>query len=1002
MRKFAIVIAVIVVLVVIALLAIPKFVNINTYHAEIQKQLQQALGRPVTFGDMHLSLLPLRVSMDSLVIGEDPSFGSGSFASAQQLDTAVAFWPLLHKQVEIQSLTLRDPKLQLIKNARGVWNFSSLGKSSTQQAAAVPAAPAKPQAAPAQPQPTPEQAKSGGASPIPQNIKISNGEITYIDQQKNFRGTYTGLDLAVNGFKPGDAFDLNASVHLPGPGHEDLALNGRVGPLDQNDPAKTPFDGQLKVNEVSLAGLQKLMNQQGAMDVAGIATGSVNLKNEKGLINSDGSLKLDDAVVRNVKIGYPISLDYAVRDDLNKDLVQIDKGVLHLGSTPVTLSGTINMAPTPMHLDVHVTAKDASIQEAARLAAAFGVAFSPGMNVAGKVNADVHAQGAADKPQMNGSLSADNLNISGGELKQPVSVSSISLALSPNEIRSNQFNAQTGSTKVAAQFTLQNYASPQPQMQARLTTANANVAELLSIAKAYGVSAVNGMGGSGVINLDLQAQGPIKNTSAMTFSGSGALRDASLTMPSLHAPLRVKNADLRFASNSMTLQNLNAGLGSTNATGNMTVSNFNAPNIQFTLSADKVNVAELQQITGSAPAQPAPRASLHLIPSADAAVPPTPGMLDKATGGGKVSIGTVQYDTLLLQNLTSNVAIDHGIVKMAPINASLYGGQQTGAITIDTRPTPMDVQVSTNLQHVDANQLLSSTTSLKQTLYGLLAANGQTSFRAANAQDMARTLNGKLAIDLSNGRLARIDLLKSLAQVAQFTGAVGNNATGSSLFTQIVKLTGTFNIVNGLAQTNDLKAEIPGGSLAAIGSIGLPNNSLDLHLTAVLGKALSQQVGGSQVGGFMKTALANSQGELVIPILLSGTFDSPRVAPDVQAMAQMRLKNLLPTSSNPGALSSGILGQVLGGKAGQQKGVGGILGAITGQQQQPQQQNQPQANPSVANPAGQQPAQGQAQPQQQNPLGDLLNQVINKTQKKKEPPKTPQPPQNPQQPQNPQ
>ena len=994
MRKAGIVIGVIVVLIIIALLAIPKFVNINTYHAEIQKQLEQALGRPVTFGDMHLSLLPLRVRMDSLVIGEDPGFGTGSFASAQQLDTAVAFWPLLHKQVEIQSLTLRDPKVELIKNARGAWNFSTLGKSPSQQAAAAPAAPAKPQAAPAKPQPAQpqEQAKSSGASPIPQNINISNGEITYIDQQKNFRGTYTGLDLAVNGFKPGSAFDMDASVHLPGPGKEDLALNGRVGPIDQADPTKTPFDGKLNVNEVSLAGLQKLMNQKGAMEVAGIASGTVNLKNEKGLINSDGSIKLDDAVVRNVKVGYPISLDYAVRDDLSKDLVQIDKGVLHLGSTPLTIAGTINIAPTPMQLDVHVTTKDASIQEAARLASAFGVAFSPGMNVAGKVNADVHAQGAADKPQMNGSVSADNLNISGGELKQPVSVSSIALNLTPTEIKSNQFNAATGSTKVAAQFTLQNYASPQPQVQARLSTANANLAELLAIAKAYGVSAVNGMGGTGTINLDVQAQGPMKDASKMTFGGSGALRDASLTMPSLHAPLRVKNADLRFASNSMSLQNLNAGLGSTNATGSMTVSNFNAPNIQFTLNADKVNVAELQQITGSAPAQqPAKRASLQLIPSADAAVPPSAGLLDKATGGGKVSIGTVEYDTLLLQNVTSNVAIDHGVVKLAPINASLYGGQQTGAITIDTRPTPMDVQVSTNLQHVDANQLLSSTTSLKQTLYGLLAANGQTSFHAANAQDMARTLNGKLAIDLSNGRLAHIDMLKSLAQVAQFTGAVSNNATGSSLFTQIVKLTGTFNIVNGLAQTNDLKAEIPGGSLAAIGAIGLPNNSLDLHLTAVLGKALSQQVGGSQIGGFMKTALANNQGELVIPVLVTGTFDSPRVAPDVQAIAQMRLKNLLPTAGNPGALTSGILGQVLGGKTGQQKGgVGGILGAITGQQQQ--QQNQPQ-QPAAANPAGQQPAQAQPQQQQQNPLGDILNQVINKTQKKKEPPKTPQNPQ---------
>lgn len=996
MRKAAIVLGIVIALIIIALLAIPSFINVNQFHDKIQAQLQDALGRPVTFGQMHLSLLPLRVQMDNVVIGEDPSFGSGSFASVSRLDTKVALLPLLHKDVQIQSLELRQPKVQLIKNAQGVWNFSTLGKSAPQgqpqQQAAKPAPAPTPQPAPQQPQ---QQAKSGGTAGIPQNISITGGQLTYIDQQKNFKGVYDNVDLAVNGFAPGKAFDINAAVHLPGSGNETLALDGHGGPVDQANPANTPFDGKLKLNEVSLSGLEKLMNTQNGAQVAGIATGAMNIKNEGGVLTSDGSVKLDQGVVRGVNIGYPITLDYNIKDA--KDELTINKGVLHLGATPLNIAGTLNMAPTPMQLNLQVSTKDASIEEAARLASAFGVAFNPGMKVRGRMNADLHAQGAATTPELNGTLSADNLNISGGELKQPVQLSNLSLAMNPREIRSNPFDATTGGTKVAVQFTLTNYASPQPQVQARLTTANANVAELLSIAKAYGVSAANGMNGTGTLNLDVTAQGPVKNASAMTFGGTGALRDASLTMPSLHAPLKVKNADLRFASNSATLQNLNASLGSTNATGAFTVSNFSAPHMQFTLNADKVNVAELQQIMGTAP--PAKTAEAHgLIPAAWAAPAPaaSPNMLANATGSGKVTVANLVYDQLQLQNVNSNVALDHGVIRMSPITAQLYGGQQNGSIVVDTRPTPMDVQVSTNLQHVDANQLLSSTTSLKQTLYGLLAANGNTSFRIAGSQDIARTLNGKLALNLTNGKLAHIDMLNSLAQVAKFTGG----STTNQLFTQIVKLTGTFNVVNGVAQTNDLKAEIPGGSLAAAGIIGLPTNSLDMHLTAVLSKALSQQVGGTSVGGLMQTALANNNGELVIPVLITGTFDSPKVAPDVQAMAQMKLKNMLPTAGNPGALTSGILGAVLGNKAGQQpqqKGIGGILGAITGQQQQQQNPQNPQNPQSVANP--QQPQAGQQQQQPQQPadaLGGLLNQVLNKN-KKKEPPKQPQqPPQNPQ------
>ena len=54
--------------------------------------------------------------------------------------------------------------------------------------------------------------------------------------------------------------------------------------------------------------------------------------------------------------------------------------------------------------------------------------------------------------------------------------------------------------------------------------------------------------------------------------------------------------------------------------------------------------------------------------------------------------------------------------------------------------------------------------------------------------------------------------------------------------------------------------------------MNLADQSLNLHVTAVLNKALSQNVGGTKVGGFMNTALANNQGELVIPVIVTGTF----------------------------------------------------------------------------------------------------------------------------------
>ncbi len=1005
MRKLGIALIVIIVLVIIAIVAIPLVVDVNRYHGLVQSQLEKALGRPVTFGAMHLSMTPPGVRMDNLVIGEDPQFGGGAFAQAHYIDASVKLLPLLRKNVDIRSLTLDQPQVELIKNRAGLWNFSTLGKKSE--------APAQPGAAPAQPAPQgnapPPQQKSSQGEFVLAKLGINNGQVTMIDQAKNSRAVYNNIDLTLTDFAPHKAFSLDAALHIAGQGKETLELQGTAGPMADNMLA-TPFDGKLRFNEISIAGLQKLANVPALEGMDGILTGDLSAKNDKGVLSSEGSLKLTDALIKRARIDYPITLEYKASDKLQSDQIHIDSAKLHLGQTPINIAGDINAGPTPAQVNVHVTLQQTSIEEAARLASAFGVAFNPSMKVSGNVTADVHATGAVSAPAMNGTIVGKDVRISGGDLKEPVDVGAMSLDLTPQQIRSAPFTAKSGNTQVAVQFTLANYTSPSPAIDATVKTANANLHELLSIARAYGVDAVKDMDGTGSMNLDVHASGPLKNSSAMTFSGSGKIINATLRTPELTQPLNVKNADLGFTSNSMTMQNLAASVGHTNAGGSVTLQNFSAPHVQFTLTADKVNVAELQNLVASQP--PAKRASndsgnkghgwptlasfarVGLIPSAYAQSPAQPSIIDKMTGGGNVSVGTVEYDQLVLSNLKATVALDHGVIRMSPVTAAVYNGQENGSIVLDLRQKPMAVSMNMKLEQVDANKLLSSVSSVKETLYGLLSANANTSFRAASAQDIARTLNGNLNVDLTKGRLAHVDLLNQLSQVAKFVSNAPASSSAGQAFTDLLRLTGTFNVVNGLAQTNNLKALIPGGSLAADGAVNLVDEGLNMHVTAILDKALSSQVGGTQVGGFMNTALANQQGELVIPVLVTGTLSNPRFAPDVQKIAQMKLQNLLPTAANPAGAASGILGAVLGGKnqQGQQQqqgGLGGILGALGGQQRQQQQQQQQhqsnQPNQPVANP-------DQAQPQQQNPLGNILNQVIQGQQNKK---KQQQPPPEP-------
>ena len=968
-RRWMIALAVVAALAVFVVFAVPALIDVNSYRGRIQSELEGRLGRQVLLGEMHLSIVPLAFRVENAAIAEDAGFRTGRpFATAQQLKVSAQLWPLLHGEVRINSLTLVRPDVELVRNREGVWNFASLGKASA--------------AAPQRPFTLAE-------------LNINDGLVAITDEQKRQpRTVYDHIDLTIEDLSRDKAFPLALAAHLPGAGKQLVKLAGTVGPLDLHDPAATPFEGTLEMDEASLAGAQKFLNSPALAGTDAIITGSAKVKNRDGEMASAGTLELKETRIRNVALGYPVSLDYAVSDNLATGLLEIGKANLKLGATPIAVSGTLNTQPTPAQLDLQVKAGDIGIEEVARLAAAFGVAFNPGANVTGRVSADLRATGPASGPALRGAINASNLAISGKQLPQPVKVPQVQLTLTPQQIQSNDFTASAGATTVAARFTLAQYTSSSPAIGASVRTVNARLNEVLDIARAYGITAVEGVQGSGGISLDAQVSGPLKDVNAMTFSGSGSLRNASLQVSGIGKPLAVRAADARFTRNGVTLSNFSGTLASTSATGQLTLSNFSAPVVQFSLNADKLIVSEWQQMLAAQPS-PLPAASgpTGLVPVVYAAAPPPPAqpsLFSRTTGGGTLTAASVIYNDLTLSNAQARVTLDRGVVRLAPITAQVYGGTESGTIVMDTRPTPAVYTVDMRLDKVDANRLLSSVSSLKQVLFGLLAGNAQGSFTSTPSGEMARTLNGNVNLDLANGRLANVDLVHQLASIGRFVGY----SKPVQPYTELSKLTGTFDIANGVATTNNLQAVLGVGSVAGEGTVDLANDTLNMRLTTVLTKAFSSQVGGAGIGGMLTTALANSNGEVVIPVIVSGTFQKPRVMPDAQRLAEMRLRNLLPTAGNPAGMTSGILGAILNRQGGQQGGLGGVLGTILGppQKQEPGQQpaqQQPQAAPGQA-----QPAQQQQPPQQPGQVfSDVLRQVLGGTQKQKQqqpPPAQPQ------------
>jgi AsmA protein len=679
MRRIWIVLSIVVAVVVILVIAFAMTLNVNKYRPRVQAELQNKLGRPVTLGELHLHLFPFSLGVDSLSIAESPAFPSTlPFVTAKEVYVSAGLLSLIRGEPQVNDITLNDPQIELIRNAAGAWNYSDIGGGSTGNNRA-------------------NKSSGGGTDLTLNHLKIVNGQVAITDQHaKSPRTVYNHIDVTMAGFAPGKRFNLDAEIHLPGPGKELLVFRGNAGPLAAGNTESTPVNGDISFEEVSLAGFNSVAAGTIPANTDASISGKANVASSNGNVGCKGNLTLTNVVVRGSKSSYPIDTQYDLSLTPSTDQIRISSASVKMGPTAVAISGAANSGVTPATFNAKVQTNNASITDLARLAGLFGVAFDPNDQVKGSITADLTADGTAKAPQVHGTISSNS----------------------------------------------------------------------------------------------------------------------------------------------------------------------------------------------------------------------------------------IQAQDIALSNVHATVTTKDGVIDVSPFTATVFGGQGNGTATLDTKAAHPLCSVKAKLSGVDTNALLSAVSSLKDTLYGSLAADANLNFTLGSGGDLARTLNGVLTFGVTNGQLKHVNILAELSRVGKF---LNNAPAQSGSGTTLQKFAGTLNITNGVANTNNLVATMTEGSLSANGSLNLVTEAIDMHMNAVLANTTSKAVGGTSVGGFLNTALSNNQGELVLPVLVTGSMAHPVFAPDVQAIAKMKLSHLLPTSNNPSALANGLLGSVLGG--------------ATGQQQQNQKGKQQQQNP---------------------------------------------------------
>src|SRR5580698_9150656 len=128
MKKPIKIVGIVVAVLIVIVIAIPFLIDVNTFRPRIESELSMSLGRALTVGNLHLSLLSGSVSADDVAIADDPAFSKEPFIRAKALKVGVEMMPLIFsKALHVTTLTLENPEVSLVRSASGKWNFSSLG-----------------------------------------------------------------------------------------------------------------------------------------------------------------------------------------------------------------------------------------------------------------------------------------------------------------------------------------------------------------------------------------------------------------------------------------------------------------------------------------------------------------------------------------------------------------------------------------------------------------------------------------------------------------------------------------------------------------------------------------------------------------------------------------------------------------------------------------------------------------------------------------------------------
>lgn len=759
-------------------------------HRSLTQRLETAFGRPVEVSNYSFSLLEgPRLEANYVTVSEDPRFGHEYFLRADQVAVSPRWSALLRGRLELGSLSILRPSLNLVRLPDGEWNLESwLPRPHSN----LPVAP------------------SGyRVSARPARIEVSSGRLDFKEGNNKLPFALVDVEGIVEQTPEGSwrldlrAQPFRAAIALQQAG--ELSLTGVVGGTSSRlRPAALELDWRaaslsdvLRLFRGYDYGMRGLFSLQLKARTQGYDWNFSSSSQFRQLHRWDLPVRLDDPAA---------NLNLQATWFPSETRLLLTQALMEMPRSRIRAAGAMTF--TPASTPEQASIKDAHLQitsDSLVLSDAFSWYRAFRRNVAEQLEVQGSASlnlGLAGWPPRieNGEIASDGIAVNGGNAVQ-MRIEKTSIRFAPNSVVLRPVVFSTGAPN--SEFRLLASFSHIPQWHSvwKFDGHTQRLRPLFAAADAFGFNLPPGWLFDGPLECNLQWTGnpwPL----AHQRLGTIALNGLKIHAPFLNHDITQVKAAISLSPQGDKVQLASANAFNTDWRGSLQRS-FTTGGWIFNLSANQLSASEMDLWLN-----PQRRENLldRLLPFL-ASQPQQPPMPDWLHARGALAISQFALSSFQFRQLHADASVDGRHLKLINAQAGFYGGTLGGSMALDLSQNP-SYRFVAQFHDVDLGLLAAHTFSFSDLFAGAASGDLRLDAKGLDRDALLRSLSCQGSAQIRGATYNAMDLLESIQASERRPGV-----------TVFPRAAADFSCANGRVNFSRLQLQGPHGDFDASGYV---------------------------------------------------------------------------------------------------------------------------------------------------------------------------------------